>query len=544
MHVVDRVVGDRHAPGRGMHRGARASPCPLSSASATVKGLSVEPGSNRSVITRLRSCAPVRRARLFGLNDGHVGEREDLAGAHVDRRPARRPWRGARSTAALSALKARLWILPSIESVRSAPSCAGADRLDVLDDAAEAVLDDAPAAGLAAEGGLVGELDALLAGVVDAGEADHVSGHFAARVVAPVFALLVDALQAERRDRVGGLGRHLALQVDEVARRVGELLVDLLRPRIASSAASFCFWPGAELDVARNRPDRLHRRRHRERVAVAIEDAAARRRHLDARANSARRPSPAGSRCAAPAGRASGRRAPRSRRAAPISTKRARHTGRRTRPALRLPGRVHRAASPADDAHAARVGRAQAERARGDALDARSAAPRCSPRAAAGRTRRRARARGPARARARENSLRARCCEVTSPIAQATRTARRRRFSFATARRARFECWVRKAPRCARPPGGWRCARADLLVGLFRGCRTARPTSLERPVVAFRWHAAANRRGTSGRAACCRKRLTMRSSSEWKLITARRPPRREPLRPPAAASATLPQAPD
>ncbi len=43
---------------------------PLSSASATVKGLSVEPGSKRSVSTRLRSWAPESRARLFGLNEG------------------------------------------------------------------------------------------------------------------------------------------------------------------------------------------------------------------------------------------------------------------------------------------------------------------------------------------------------------------------------------------------------------------------------------------------------------------------------------------
>ena len=42
-----------------------------------------------------------------------------------------------------------------------------AGAFDVLDDAAEAVLDHAAAAGAAGELGLVGELDALLAGVVD-----------------------------------------------------------------------------------------------------------------------------------------------------------------------------------------------------------------------------------------------------------------------------------------------------------------------------------------------------------------------------------------
>ena len=40
---------------------------PFSSASAAVKGLKVEPGSNVSVNARLRNCAPARRTRLFGL---------------------------------------------------------------------------------------------------------------------------------------------------------------------------------------------------------------------------------------------------------------------------------------------------------------------------------------------------------------------------------------------------------------------------------------------------------------------------------------------
>ena len=40
---------------------------PVSMARPTVNGFSVEPGSKLSVITRLRSCAPVSFARLFGL---------------------------------------------------------------------------------------------------------------------------------------------------------------------------------------------------------------------------------------------------------------------------------------------------------------------------------------------------------------------------------------------------------------------------------------------------------------------------------------------
>ena len=75
-----------------------------------------------------------------------------------------------------------------------------ADRLHVLHDSAEPVLDDAPASRLAAEARLVRELDAFLTGVVDPGEADYVSRYFTSRVVPPVFAMLVYALQPERLD--------------------------------------------------------------------------------------------------------------------------------------------------------------------------------------------------------------------------------------------------------------------------------------------------------------------------------------------------------
>ena len=45
---------------------------PASSACATVNGLSTEPGSKVSVIARLRSCAPDKRSRLFGLYVGQL----------------------------------------------------------------------------------------------------------------------------------------------------------------------------------------------------------------------------------------------------------------------------------------------------------------------------------------------------------------------------------------------------------------------------------------------------------------------------------------
>ena len=44
------------------------------------------------------------------------------------------------------------------------------------------------------------QLDAFLAGILDAGEAETCGRHLAGRVVAAVFALLVDAGQVQRGD--------------------------------------------------------------------------------------------------------------------------------------------------------------------------------------------------------------------------------------------------------------------------------------------------------------------------------------------------------
>ena len=69
---------------------------------------------------------------------------------------------------------------------------------DVLDDAAEPVLDDAARAVAAGELLLERELDAFLAVVLDVGEADDVRGGLAFRVLALVLAHLVDALERGR----------------------------------------------------------------------------------------------------------------------------------------------------------------------------------------------------------------------------------------------------------------------------------------------------------------------------------------------------------
>src|SRR5437899_1985156 len=70
------------------------------------------------------------------------------------------------------------------------PVLRGLDRFDVLDRLAESVLDQPSAAGLAGEPVLKREFDALLADVVRAGEAERLRSDFAARVIAPVLAVL------------------------------------------------------------------------------------------------------------------------------------------------------------------------------------------------------------------------------------------------------------------------------------------------------------------------------------------------------------------
>jgi hypothetical protein len=107
-----------------------------------------------------------------------------------------------------------------------APVLGQADRLNVLDDVAAAVLHHPAGAGLARQLGLEGQLNALLALVINAGKAQHMGHHVATRVETTVLPLIMDARQFERRDPIRQLGRHLALEVDEIL-VAGQLLVEL-----------------------------------------------------------------------------------------------------------------------------------------------------------------------------------------------------------------------------------------------------------------------------------------------------------------------------
>ena len=149
----------------------------------------------------------------------------------------------------------------------------------------QAVLDHALRAGLAAQPLVEGELEAFLADVVDACEAEQVAGDFARRVVAPVLAQQVHARDTERRGRARR--RSDACGARDRRTRDRGLLVTRRASHCGSRSSAF----GEPREFLRRlrelggvRPDRVDRRAHRERLAVAVEDHAAIGRELrDAR---------------------------------------------------------------------------------------------------------------------------------------------------------------------------------------------------------------------------------------------------------------------
>ena len=191
---------------------------PASSAAAIVNGFIVEPGSNVSVSARLRIFSRATLSRRLGLYVGQLASARisPLFASMTTRPPA---FALLRSTAALQLAKREV-LQPRIDRQREvAARLRRTDRGDVLDDVAAAVDDHAPAAGRAAEPRLLRELDAFLARVLVAGEADDLRRHFAARVVAPVFVLLVQSLDSERQRALGRLGRRAVAQRTRTRRR-------------------------------------------------------------------------------------------------------------------------------------------------------------------------------------------------------------------------------------------------------------------------------------------------------------------------------------
>src|SRR5690606_10291426 len=156
-----------------------------------------------------------------------------------------------------------------------------AHQVHVLDDAAAAVADHLLGAGFAAQPVVERELDAFLAAVVDVGEAEYVRQRLALRVEAPELALREYAGDVEREDRARLVWVHAPAQVHE-------LLVAAL-PQLAGQLVGGHAERGGEFgqpvrvleQLLRVAPDRFDRRRHRQRLAVAVGDHAARGRDRD-----------------------------------------------------------------------------------------------------------------------------------------------------------------------------------------------------------------------------------------------------------------------
>ena len=159
------------------------------------------------------------------------------------------------------------------------PSTGGHGLADLFDRRAEAVLDDAARAVAARQVLVQRKLDALLAPILDVGEADHVRRRFALGVLALVLGELVHALELERA--------HRSASGSSTWRRSQTKF--WLSPIFASSSAGFM--PSARASRARDAGSgsmsfgMAHSDRHRhargEDQPVAVGDAATARRQLD-----------------------------------------------------------------------------------------------------------------------------------------------------------------------------------------------------------------------------------------------------------------------
>ncbi len=205
--IVDGPAADGHDARPGVDRRVAGVTIPSSSAAAMVKGFIVEPGSKRSVTERLRVCAAGEVRAVVRVVVGHGSRARGSRRCGRRRSRARRPWRGAPATAALSSRCARNCRRSSIASVHF---LAVARRVHALARPRRCCplrsLDHLAAARRARQPRLLRELDAFLAVVVHAGEAHHVRHHLAGRVVAAVLALLEDARDAQRH-HFGRAGR-------------------------------------------------------------------------------------------------------------------------------------------------------------------------------------------------------------------------------------------------------------------------------------------------------------------------------------------------
>ena len=230
MRVADRRAVDRQRAAAGVDERVRRARSPPRAPSAAVNGFSVDPGSKTSVSARLRMRSRACGSTRFGLNAGQFASARISPDLRVEDHESAR-FRLVLLDRRLQLAEGEV-LQPRVDREREvAAGLRVADRGDVLDDVAAPVDDHATAAGASAEPRLLRELDAFLAGVVVAGEADDVPHHLAAGVVAAVLVLVVQPLDAQLERALGRVRRNPLREVHEVVGRTHALA--------AAPAASF-----------------------------------------------------------------------------------------------------------------------------------------------------------------------------------------------------------------------------------------------------------------------------------------------------------------
>ena len=153
------------------------------------------------------------------------------------------------------------------------------NALHVLDDTTEPVLDDALAARIAAQPVVIGQLQALLADVIDVREAHHVGTHFARGIVTAVFALQRDAGHIQGHDRRGPLRIDAPLEVDKgFVPTFRKQALDATRLKF-KQLGQLSLLRQCRVELLRINPHGIDRRADGERFTVAIGDHAAMRGH-------------------------------------------------------------------------------------------------------------------------------------------------------------------------------------------------------------------------------------------------------------------------
>ncbi len=153
----------------------------------------------------------------------------------------------------------------------------GTDALDVLHDAAVAILDDPFRAVLSGQPMIERQLQALLPGVVDVGEAKHVSGDLAGGVVAAIFTRGVDPWNPERLDPLSLSRLPTPCDIEKVPVQIARHPTSQLLPIELQGARETRDLIRGERKLLGIHPYGIDRRAHRQRLTVSIGDRAAMR---------------------------------------------------------------------------------------------------------------------------------------------------------------------------------------------------------------------------------------------------------------------------